>query len=74
MNKAMESLEQAVDKLKWDMAKLENDLVEMQHIQKAVKAENDRYREALETIQNDVAWNNPAWKIADDALADTNGD
>jgi len=33
-----------------------------------LKTENARLREALEQIENDSAWNDPAWKIAHDAL------
>jgi hypothetical protein len=34
----------------------------------ALKAENIRLIKALEEIENIAAWNDPAWRIASDAL------
>jgi len=38
-----------------------------------LQAEINRLRKALEQIENDSAWNDPAWRIASDALKGREG-
>lgn len=37
-----------------------------------LQAKTDKYRKALEEIENFSAWNDPIWRIAHEALEDEN--